>query len=89
MSSGPDRYFIRYAPGPYVSEQSPKADIWDWNMYSGKYSLLNDIMRWRSCSGATRGCVNRIRLWPLRRSDWCRKDVARVLANDERTIIDR
>ncbi len=34
-------------------------------MYKGKYSLLNDIERWRSCSG----CVNKIRLWSLRRDD--------------------
>ncbi len=38
-------------------------------MYKGKYSLLNDITRWRPCSGVPRGCVNRIRLWPLRRDD--------------------
>ncbi len=69
-------------------------------MYLGKYSLLNDIKRWRSCSGVPRGCLNRIRLWPLRRdyhsgvligaggerrSDW----PARVLANDVSTRIDR
>ncbi len=69
-------------------------------MHSGKYSLLNDIMRWRSCSGVPRCRVNRIRPWPLRRddhtavligaggrqrSDW----QTRVLANDESTIIDR
>ncbi len=38
-------------------------------MYWGKYSLLNDITRWRSCSGVLCGCVNRICLWPLRRDD--------------------
>ncbi len=38
-------------------------------MYLGKYSLLLDITRWRSCSGVPCGCVNRIRLWPLRRDD--------------------
>ncbi len=38
-------------------------------MRRGKYSLLNDISRWRSCSGVPRGCVNRIRIWPLRRDD--------------------
>ncbi len=38
-------------------------------MYKGKYSLLNDIKRWRSCSGVPHGCVNRIRLWPLKRDD--------------------
>ncbi len=69
-------------------------------MHSGKYSLQNDIMRWRSCSGVSRCCVDRIRNWPLRRdghtgvligagrtwrSDW----PARVLANDVSTIIDR
>ncbi len=69
-------------------------------MYKGKYSLLNDIKSWRSGSGVQRGCVNRIRLWPLRRdyhpgiligaggrrrSDW----PARVLANDVSTRIDR
>ncbi len=63
-------------------------------MYWGKCSLLNDIKRWRSC------CVNRIRLWPLRRddrsgvligeveamrSDW----PAREPANDVSTRIDR
>ncbi len=65
----------------------------------GKYSLLNDIKRWRSCSGLPCGCVNRIRLWPLRRddhsgvligaggerrSDW----VAHVLANNVSKKID-
>ncbi len=69
-------------------------------MYSRKYSLVNDIPRWRSCSDVPRGCVNRIRLWPLRRddhsgvligasgerrSDW----PAHVLANDVSTRIDR
>ncbi len=69
-------------------------------MYYGKYSLKNEIQRWRPCSGMPRGCVNRIRLWPLRRgdhsgvligaggrrrSDWS----ARVLANDVSTRIDR
>ncbi len=38
-------------------------------MYSGKYSLKNEIQRCRSCSVISRGCVNRIRLWPLRRDD--------------------
>ncbi len=66
----------------------------------GKHSLLNDIKRLRSCSGVPRGCVNRIRLWPLRlddhsgvlisaggtrRSDW----PARMLANDVSWRIDR
>ncbi len=65
-------------------------------MHQGKYSLLNDIKKWRSCSG----CVNRIRLWLLRRddhsvvligasgtrrSDW----PSRVLANDVRIRINR
>ncbi len=69
-------------------------------MYYEIYSLLNDITRWPSCSGVPRGCVNRIRPWPLRRddnsgiligtggtrrSDWS----ARVLANDVSTGIDR
>ncbi len=36
---------------------------------AGKYSLMNDITRWRSFSGVPRGCVNRIDLWPLRRDD--------------------
>ncbi len=68
-------------------------------MYLGKYSLLNDNTKWRSCSGVPRGCVNRIRLWPLRRddhsgvligaggerrSDW----PPHVLANDVSTRID-
>ncbi len=30
---------------------------------------MNDITSWRSCLGVSRGCVNRIRLWPLRRDD--------------------
>ncbi len=38
-------------------------------MNKGKYRLLNDIKRWRPGSGVPRGCVNRIRLWPLRRDD--------------------
>ncbi len=64
-------------------------------MYLGKY-----IKRRRSCSGGPRGCVPRIRLWPLRRddhsgvligaggerrSDW----PAHVLDNDESSRIDR
>ncbi len=55
---------------------------------------MNYSPRWRSGSGVLRDCVNRIRLWPLRRddhsgvligasgqrrSDW----PARLLANDE------
>ncbi len=28
-----------------------------------------DIERWVSCSGVPRGCVNRIRIWSLRRDD--------------------
>ncbi len=51
----------------------------------GKYNLLNDVARWCSCSGVTRGCAPRIRLRPprcdevsgvligadgTRRSDW-------------------
>ncbi len=69
-------------------------------MYKVKYSLLNDIPRWRSCSGVARGCVNKIRLWPLRRDDHSgvligadgtrRSDrPARVLANEASTRIDR
>ncbi len=69
-------------------------------MQQGKYSLKNEIPRWRPSSGVPRGCVPRIRLWPLRRdyhsgvligaggrrrSDWS----ARVLANDVSTRIDR
>ncbi len=38
-------------------------------MCKGKYSLLNDITSWRSCSVVPRGCLSRIRLWPLRRDD--------------------
>ncbi len=69
-------------------------------MYYGKYSLVNDVTTWRSCSVVPRGCVNRIRLWPLRRDDhsgvligaggmWCSDWPARVLANDVSTRIDR
>ncbi len=62
-------------------------------MHLGKYSLLNYITGWRSCSGVPRGCVYSIRLWSLRRdnhsgvligaggersSDW----LAYVLVND-------
>ncbi len=31
-------------------------------MYKGKYSLLNNVLRWHEA-------VSRIRLWPLRRDD--------------------
>ncbi len=69
-------------------------------MYGGKYSLKNEITRRRSCSGVPRGCVNRIRLWPLRRdghagvlvgAGWTRRSdwPARVLANEVSTRIDR
>ncbi len=69
-------------------------------MYKGKYSLLNYIKKWRSCSGVPRSCVNRIRIWPLRhddhsailigaggrrRFDW----PARMLANDVSRGIDQ
>ncbi len=69
-------------------------------MYWVKYSLLNGVMSWRSCSVVPRGCANRIRLWPLRcddhsdvligegrtrRSNW----PARVWANDVSRRIDR
>ncbi len=36
-------------------------------MYSGKYSLLNGIKGRLSCSLVPPGCVNKIRLLPLRR----------------------
>ncbi len=77
----------------------PKTDKLGGKMYREKYSLLNDITRWCSCSVVSRGCVNRIRLWPLRRddhpgvligaggtrrSDW----PPRVLANNVSTRID-
>ncbi len=69
-------------------------------MYLGKYSLKNEIQKWRSCSGMPSGCVTRIRLRLLRRddhsgvligsggerrSDWS----VHVLANDVSTRIDR
>ncbi len=65
-----------------------------------KYSLLNGVTSWRSCSGVPSGCVNRIRLWPLRRDDHsgvligaggtrCSDWPARALANDGSTGIDR
>ncbi len=38
-------------------------------MYLVKYSLLYDVARWRSCSVVAHGCVNRIRLWLVRRDD--------------------
>ncbi len=38
-------------------------------MYQRIYNLLNNITGWRSCSGMPRGCVYKIRLWPLRRDD--------------------
>ncbi len=41
----------------------PETDKWGGKMYYGKYSLLNDITSWRSCSGVPRDCVNRIRLF--------------------------
>ncbi len=78
----------------------PKTDKWGGKMYKRKYSLKNEIQRWRQCSGVPRGCVPRIRFWPLRcdyhsgvligaggrrRSDWS----VRVLANDVSTRIDR
>ncbi len=58
--------------------------------YWGKYSLLNDILRWRSCSGVPHGGVYRIYLWPFRRdhhsnSDW----PVRVLVIDVSTRIGR
>ncbi len=64
-------------------------------MYWEKYSLLNDVTRWRTCSVVTRVCVNRIRLWPLMRNDrsyvligagetWRSDWPERMWANDDR-----
>ncbi len=62
-------------------------------MCSGKYSLKNEIHRWRWLLGVPRGCVNKIDdhsdiligTGGTRRSDW----PVRVLANDVSTRIDR
>ncbi len=69
-------------------------------MYWGKYSVKNEIQKWRSCSGVPSGCVIRIHLRVLRRddhsgvlirsggerrSDWS----VHVLANDVSMRIDR
>ncbi len=88
---------------PPAMSRSPKLEWRDGQRRineAGKYSLLNDIKRWRSCSVVPCGCMNRIRLWPLRhqdhsgvqigaggtrRSDW----PARVLAIDVSTRINR
>ncbi len=48
----------------------PKMDKWGGKMYLGKYSLLNDITIWRSCSVVPCGCVNGVSLWSLRRDDY-------------------
>ncbi len=53
---------------------------------AGKYSLLTNITRWRSCSGVVRVCVNRIRPWPLRRPDWCRWDAVVWLVSARESI---
>ncbi len=64
-------------------------------MYKGKYSLLSNMKRWRSCSGVPLGRVNRIR-----RDDHSGVLVgaggeqrsyrpAQVLPNDVSTRIDR
>ncbi len=69
-------------------------------MYYGNYSLLNDIRRWLSRPGVSRGCVNRIRLWPLMRDDhsgvligagvaWRSDWPARASANEVSTKGDR
>ncbi len=69
-------------------------------MYYAKYSLLNYIAGWRSFSGVSRGCVNEIRLWLLRRNDHSGVLIgaggtrrcdwpARVQANDISRRIDR
>ncbi len=78
----------------------PKAYKWGRKMYLWKYSLLNHITGWCTCSGLPRGCVNRIRLWSLRRDDdsgvlidlgWTRRSdwPACVLAIDATMRIDR
>ncbi len=84
----------------FLDPPNQKADKWGGKMYKGKCNLLNDIKRWRSCSGVPRSCVYRICLWPLRRdvrsddligagraqrSDW----PTSVLANNVSTRIDR
>ncbi len=63
-------------------------------------NLKNGIQRLRSCSTVPRGCVPRIRLWPLERDDHSAVLIgaggerrsgwpASVLANDASTRIDR
>ncbi len=68
-------FYSRNSPQPWLD--SPKQNcrmakdrkMWGGGMDYGKYSLLNDIKTWLSCSVVPRGCVNRLRLWPLRRDD--------------------
>ncbi len=38
-------------------------------MYQEKYSLLNDVTRWRSCPEVMRGFVPSIRIWSPRRHE--------------------
>ncbi len=56
-------------PRSHMFHSRVKRRIHGPKMYSGKYSLLNDIMRWRSWLGVSRCSVNGIRPWSLRRDD--------------------
>ncbi len=58
---------VRSTNNPQPCLDPPKSEWHDGQRQLNeavKYSLLNDIKRWRSCSGVPRGCGNKIRLWP-------------------------
>ncbi len=61
-----------------------------WENVLKKYSLLNNVMGWRSCPIVSRGCVSWSDRWPLRR-DKCssvligRRDGTAWLAKSART----
>ncbi len=96
------RNWFIYEQPPAMS-RSPKSECHDSQRRineAGKFSLMNEITKWRPCSGVSRGYVNRIHLWPLRRDDHSGVLIgtggtgrsnwpARVLANDVSVKIDR
>ncbi len=86
--------------GNFIDQRSVKDGIAQPDGKKSLSKLLNGVTSWRAYSGVTRGCVNRIRLWPLRRDEhsgvligaaetWRFDWPARVWSNDISMKIDQ
>ncbi len=60
---------LGHVPIPQNQNCTMALGRWGGKMYKEKYSLLNDITRWRSCVGVPLGCVPRIRFGPNNRKE--------------------